>query len=273
MYLLTVPLWIPNSLAIPIMDSPLRFACCTAFHLYYDGSRGGSYSQQAANGIFTGAMARLYGWTALGVVTTGAVGWLSRQTGIQESILENLGMIEYFVVLGVWLACIFGPSFLASGVSPAVAGAGHLVFTAITGLMISTILWAYTGDTIIMAFALTTGVFAVMSAIGYTTKRDLSGLGTMCMIGLFGVIIASVVNWFIGSNMLSWIITLVALPIFLALTVYQTKQVKELAQEAAMRGDQRAASQIAIMGAVGLYVVFLNIFLILLRILDIFGGD
>ena len=255
------------------MDSPLRFACCTAFHLYYDGSRGGSYSQQAGKGIFTGAMTRPYAWTALGVVTTGAVGWLSRQTGIQESILENFGMIEYFVVLGVWLACIFGPSFLASGVSPAVAGAGHLVFTAITGLMISTILWAYTGDTIILAFALTTGVFSVMSVIGYTTKRDLSGLGTMCMIGLFGIIIAGVVNWFIGSNMLSWIITLVALPIFLGLTVYQTKQVKELAQEAAMRGDQRAASQIAIMGAVGLYVVFLNIFLILLRILDIFGGD
>ena len=173
MYLLTVPLWIPNSLAIPIMDSPLRFACCTAFHLYYDGSRGGFYSQQAGKGIFTGAMTRLYGWIALGVVTTGAVGWLSLQTGIQESILGNFGMIGYFVVLGVWLACIFGPSFLASGVSPAVAGAGHLVFAAITGLMISTILWAYTGDTIIMAFALTTGVFSVMSVIGYTTKRDL----------------------------------------------------------------------------------------------------
>ena len=112
-----------------------------------------------------------------------------------------------------------------------------------------------------------------MSVIGITTKRDLSGLGTMCMIGLFGVIIAGVVNWFIGSSALSWIITLVALPIFLGLTVYQTKQVKELAQEAAMRGDERAASQIAIMGAVGLYVVFLNIFLILLRIMDIFSGD
>ena len=273
MYLLTVPLWIPNSLAIPLMDSPLRFACCTAFHLYYDGSRGGFYSQQAGKGIFTGAMTRLYGWIALGVVTTGAVGWLSHQAGIQESILENFGMIGYFVVLGVWLACIFGLSFLASGVSPAVAGAGYLVFTAITGLMISTILWACTGDTIIMAFALTTVVFSVMSVIGCTTKRDLSGLGTLCMTGLFGIIIAGVVNWFIGSNMLSWIITLVALPIFLGLTVYQTKQMKELAQEAAMRGDERAATQVAIMGAVGLYVTFLNIFLILLRILDIFGGE
>ena len=242
-------------------------------NLYYDASRGGFYSQEAANAIFTGAMTRLYGWVALGVITTGAVGWVSHQAGVLESILENFGMIGYFVVLGVWLACIFGLSFLASRVPPAVAGGAYLVFTAITGVMISYIFWAYTGDTIILAFALTTGVFAVMSAAGYTTKRDLSGLGTMCMIGLFGVIIAGLVNWFIGSSMLSWIITLVTLPIFLGLTVYQTKQVKELAMEAASRGDERAASQVAIMGAVGLYVTFLNIFLILLRIMDIFGGD
>ena len=242
-------------------------------NLYYDGSRGEFYSQEAADSIFTGAMTRLYGWVALGVVTTGAVAWISHQAGALESIIENFGMIGYLVVLGVWIAFIFGLSFLAHRVPPAVAGGAYLVFTAITGLMISTIFWEYTGDTIILAFALTTGVFAVMSAIGYTTKRDLSGLGTMCMIGLFGVIIASVINIFIGSNGLSWIITLVFLPILLGLVVYQTKQVKELAQEAAMRGDERAASQIAIMGAVGLYVVFLNIFLILLRILDFFGGD
>ena len=207
------------------------------------------------------------------MVTTGAVAWISHQAGALESIIENFGMIGYFVVLGVWIAFIFGLSFLAHRVPPAVAGGAYLVFTAITGLMISTIFWEYTGDTIILAFALTTGVFAVMSAIGYTTKRDLSGLGTMCMIGLFGVIIASVINIFIGSNGLSWIITLVFLPILLGLCVYQTKEMKEMAQEAAMRGDERAASQIAIMGAVGLYVVFLNIFLILLRILDIFSGD
>ena len=242
-------------------------------NLYYDDSRGGFYSQQSADAIFTGSMTRLYGWVALGVVTTGAVAWISHQAGALESIIDNFGMIGYFVVLGVWIAFIFGLSFLAHRVPPAVAGGAYLVFTAITGLMISTIFWEYTGDTIILAFALTTGVFAVMSAIGYTTKRDLSGLGTMCMIGLFGVIIASVINIFIGSNGLSWIITLVFLPILLGLCVYQTKEVKEMAQEAAMRGDERAASQIAIMGAVGLYVVFLNIFLILLRILDIFSGD
>ena len=242
-------------------------------NLYYDGSRGGVYSQEAANAIFTGAMTRLYGWIALGVITTGAVGWLSYQAGVLESIIENFGMIGYFVVLGVWILGLFGLSFLASRVPSAVAGGAYLVFTALTGVVISTIFWAYTGNTIVLAFALTTGMFGVMSVIGYTTKRDLSGLGTMLMIGLFGLVIAIIVNIFLGSNMLSWIITLVALPIFLGLTVYETMQVKELAQEAAMLGDEQAASRIAIAGAVGLYLVFLNIFLILLRILDIFGGE
>lgn len=242
-------------------------------NLYYDDSRSGFYSQEAANAIFTGAMTRLYGWIALGVVTTGVVAWLSYQAGALESIIENFGLIGYLVVLGVWLACIFGLSFLATRVPPAVAGGAYLVFTAITGLMISTIFWEYTGDTIILAFALTTGVFAAMSAIGHTTKRDLSGLGMICGIGLVGVFIGIIVNIFIGSNLLSWIITLVFLPILLGLAVYQTKEVRELAQEAAIRGDERAASQIAIVGAVGLYVVFLNIFLILLRILDIFNGE
>ena len=238
-------------------------------NLYYDGSRGGLYSQEAANAIFTGAMTRLYGWIALGVITTGAVGWISYQAGV----IENFGIIGYFVVLGIWFLGLLGLSFLAGRVPSAVAGGAYLVFTALTGVVISTIFWAYTGNTIILAFALTTGVFSVMSVIGYTTKRDLSGLGTMLMTGLFGLIIAIIVNLFLGSNTLSWIITLVALPIFLGLTVYETKQVKELAQEAAMLGDEQAASRIAIAGAVGLYLVFLNIFLILLRILDFFGGE
>ena len=132
-------------------------------NLYYDGSRGGFYSQEAANAIFTGAMTRLYGWIALGVITTGAVGWISYQAGVLESIIENFGMIGFFVVLGVWIAGLFGLSFLANRVSPAVAGGAYLVFTALTGLMISTIFWTYTGNTIVLAFALTTAGFSVMS--------------------------------------------------------------------------------------------------------------
>ena len=96
-------------------------------NLYYDNSRGGYYSEEAANAIFTGAMTRLYGWIALGVITTGAVGWLSYQAGALESIIENFGMIGYFVVLGVWIAGLFGLSFLAHRVPSPVAGGAYLV--------------------------------------------------------------------------------------------------------------------------------------------------
>ena len=234
-------------------------------NLYYDNSRGGFYSQEAADSIFSGAMTRLYGWIAMGLVTTGAVAWISYQAGI----LTNLGLIGNLLLLGVWIGCLFALRFAASRVPPAVLGALYLVFTAIGGVMTSYIFWAYAGSTIVLAFALTAGVFGAMSAIGYTTKRDLTGLGALLVIGLIGVVITGVINIFIGSGVISWIIALVALPIFMGLVVYETKQVKELAQEAAANGDERAA----IIGAVGLYLAFLNIFLILLRILDFFNSD
>ena len=91
-------------------------------NLYYDGSRGDFYSQEAADSIFTGAMARLYGWIALGVVTTGAVAWISHQAGFLEAILENFGLIGYFVVLGIWLVVIFGLSFASARVPRAIKG-------------------------------------------------------------------------------------------------------------------------------------------------------
>jgi len=121
---------------------------------------GGIYSPASADSIFTGAMTRLYGWIALGVVTTGAVAWISAQAGVLESIINSFGLVGYVIVMGVWLACIFGLRFAAIRVPPAVAGGLYLGFTAITGVMISYIFWAYTGNTIILAFALTTGCMA-----------------------------------------------------------------------------------------------------------------
>ncbi len=102
-----------------------------------------------------------------------------------------------------------------------------------------------------------------MTSTGLTTKRDQTGLGTVCAAGLVGVVILIVINIFIGSRILSWVVTIVALPIFLGLTVY----------EEALEGDSRAACTIAIISAVRLYLNFLNIFLILLRIMDFFGGE
>ena len=236
----------------------------------FDEQRQGSiYSQETADSIYSGAMTRLYGWVAMGVATTGAVGWIFAAAGL----LEGLGFIGFIVLLVLWIGSLFVLRFAASRFPPVVLGGLYLAFTAIGGVLTSAIWLVYTGGIIVAAFLITAGIFGAMTAIGLTTKRDLTGLGTMCVVGLVGVVILAVVNIFIGSGFLSWVVTIVALPIFLGLTVYETKQVKELAQEAASAGDTRAASTIAIMGAVGLYLNFLNIFLILLRIMDFFGGD
>ena len=113
-----------------------------------------------------------------------------------------------------------------------------------------------------------------MSAVGMTTKRDLSKLGPMLIIGLVGLIIISLINMLlIGSSGLFLIINLLLLPLFLALTVWETKQMKELAQEAAMQGDEKAATQVAVIGSIGLYLNVLNIFLIVLNLLGFASSD
>ena len=241
-------------------------------NLYNDNSLGVASSEQVADAVFTGAMSRLYGWIALGVVTTGTVGWLSHRAGVMQ-VIDGFGLLGYLAVLGVWIGCLLILHVLSRRVPPAVAGVLYLAFTAVTGVVISHIFWDHTGDTIALAFVLTTAVFVAMSVVGLTTRRDLSGLGALCFVGLLGLVVAGVANWFIGSNLLSWIITLAALPIFLGLTVYETKEVREMAREAALEGDERAAGRVAVMGALGLYLSFVNIFLILLEILDAFSDE
>ena len=225
--------------------------------------------EAAGDHIYTAAITRMYGWIALGLVTTGAAAAIAYRLGA----LDGIGLIGYLVIIGVALALLVALYLTVHRVPAPVSAALYLAFTAVEGVAISYIFGAYTNQTIVLAFGLTAGLFTAMSVIGFTTRRDLSKLGPVLLFGLVGVVIVSVSNIFIGSGILSWIVTLVALPLFLALVVWETKEVKELAQQAARDGDENAARQIAIIGAAGLYLAFLNIFLILLRIVQFFSGD
>ena len=132
----------------------------------------------------------------------------------------------------------------------------------------------YTTETIGVAFLLTAGLFVGMSAIGMTTKRDISRWGPMLIIGVFGMIVISLVNIFLlQSSVLFLLINIVLLPLFLALTVWQTKQMKVLALQAAEQGNYEAATQVAVIGSIGLYVNFLNIFMIILSLLGFVSRD
>ena len=142
------------------------------------------------------------------------------------------------------------------------------------GSVLSPILTRYTSETIGVAFLMTADLFVAMSIVGMTTKKDLTKLGPMLIMGLSGVIVVSLVNvLLIRSEALFLLINIVLLPLFLALTVWETKQMKELAQEAAMDGDEKAATQVAVIGSIGLYLNALNRFIILLNLLGFVSDD
>ncbi len=220
-----------------------------------------------ANAIYTDAMARMYGLVALGIITTGATIWIGYMTGVSEVVFA-LGFIGWLLVLGLMFGTLMAANAVVARGNTALGTVLYLGFAAIWGLFLSPILVVYTGETIGLAFLITGGLFVAMSAVGMTTKKDLSKLGPMLIIGLIGLIIISVINMLlIQSGGLYLIINLLLLPLFLALTVWETKHMKELAQQAAMNGDEGAAAQVAVLGSIGLYLNVMNIFLIVLNLL------
>ena len=223
--------------------------------------------------IYTDAMARMYGLVALGIITTGAAVWIGDRAGVGELIF-SFGFIGYLLAIGILFGTLIAAQKVVAGGNTALGTVLYLAFTGMEGLFLSPILLAFTTETIGVAFMLTAGVFVAMSVIGLTTKRDLSRWGPILFIGLIGLIVISLINVLLfRSDTLFLLINLALLPLFLALTVWETKQMKELAQEAATAGDVKVANQVAVTGSIGLYLNALNIFLILLNLLGIFSDD
>ena len=226
-----------------------------------------------ASAIYTDAMARMYGLVALGIVVTGVAIWVGNAAGVGD-VIFSLGWIGMLLFFGIVFGTLYAANAVVQRGNIALGVALYLGFATLWGLFLSPILTAYTSDTIGVAFLLTAGLFVAMSIVGMTTKRDLTRLGPMLMIGLIGVIIVSFVNiLLIGSSALFLLINIVLLPLFLALTVWETKQMKELAQEAAMAGDEKAATQVAVIGSIGLYLNAMNLFIIILNLLGFASDD
>ena len=231
------------------------------------------FGRERANQIYTGAMSRMYGLVALGIITTGAGIWVGDRIGLGDVIL-NIGWLGFLVGFGLIFGMLMAANGLAVKGHTGSATGVYLLFTAMEGLFLSWIVSRYTTETIGVAFLLTAGLFVGMSAIGMTTKRDISRWGPMLIIGIVGLIVISLVNVFLlQSSILFLLINIVLLPLFLALTVWQTKQMKVLALQAAEQGNYEAATQVAVIGSIGLYVNFLNIFMIILSLLGFVSRD
>ncbi len=229
--------------------------------------------RERANDIYTGAMSRMYGLVALGIITTGAAMWVGDRIGLGAVIL-NIGWLGYLLGFGLIFATLMAANGLAVKGHSGPATGVYLLFTAMEGFFLSWILSAFTNERIGVAFLLTAALFVGMSAVGMTIKRDLSRLGPMLIFGLLGLIGVSLVNLLLlQSSMLFLLINLLLLPLFLALTVWQTRQMKALALEAAEQGNYQAATQVAVIGSIGLYVNFLNIFMIILNLMGFASDD
>jgi len=227
------------------------------------------YSSLAANeglvSTFIDSMARVYMWMTGGLLITAIVA-----TGVASSdafmiALANNPMLFWGIIIGQF-GLVMGISAMINKISPMTALGLFFVYAALMGVMLSVIMISYDLGTVGIAFGVTSGTFAGLSIVGLTTKKDLTKMGPMLMAALFGLIIASVANWFMQSAAMEWIISYAGVLIFMGLMLYQTKMIKTMTFEALQSGDPQAVSRIGVMGALGLYLSFINLFLFILRI-------
>lgn len=214
-----------------------------------------------ATGVIAGFMNGVYAWMCAGLGLTGVVAMLTaRNTDFFDSLLPwmlPLVLVELGLVVAI--------SWAVNRIGPAVATAMFMLYAAINGLTLSVLFMYYTQASIAGAFMITAGMFGAMSVYGMTTKRDLSGMGSMMFMALVGLLIASLVNIFMQNQMLYWLISYAGVAIFVGLTAWDTQKLKYIALQTA--GDPRMAARMAIVGSLMLYLDFVNLLIFILRIM------
>jgi uncharacterized protein len=175
-----------------------------------------------------------------------------------------VGPLKWLFILAP-LALVFFLSFRIQNMRPTTAQITFWIYAALVGVSLGVIFLVYTHTSIVRVFFITAASFGALSLWGYTTQRDLSGMGSFLVMGVFGIVIASLVNIFLHSDMLQWVISVVGVLVFAGLTAYDTQRLKSEYIYGAMEGDVLERS--AIMGALSLYLDFLNLFTFLLQLL------
>jgi uncharacterized protein len=208
-------------------------------------------------------MNAVYAWMCVGLGVTAVVAWcISLNPAAMRAIFSPLTLIVLFVAeIGLVIAISRAVNQISAGAATGL----FLVYSALNGLTLSAIFLVYALPTIGAAFITSAAMFGTMSLIGFVTKKDLSGLGSLLFMGLIGLIIASIVSMFWASTALMWIINYAGVVIFLGLTAYDTQMLRNLSAQTA--GDPALAARLAVSGALALYLDFINLFLFMLRIL------
>jgi len=219
-------------------------------------------------------MLKVYNYMATGILLTGIIALLSFKMSVvtdsSGSIvsLTNFGNTIFFsgwkwLVMLAPLGIVFYMSFGIKNMSSSKAQTVFWIFASLMGLSLSWILLVYTGQSVARVFFITSATFGTMSIYGYTTKRDLTKLGSFLFMGLIGIIIASLVNIFLKSSMMYFVISILGVLIFVGLTAYDTQKIKNM-YSATDSGE--LIGKKAVMGALTLYLDFINLFIMLLRL-------
>ena len=229
------------------------------FH-YGAVSQNRDLEMQAA---FPVLMRKVYTWMTLALVLTGLTAYgVATSPGIMMALYSNSALMWGLVIAE--FALVIGISAAINRLSLATATLMFVAYSVINGAMLSSIVMIYTAASIASVFFITAATFAVMALIGYTTKTDLTSVGKLLFMALIGLVIATIVNMFIGSSTLTMICSYVGVLIFVGLTAYDSQKIKNMLMQAPDAGE--SSQKLALLGALTLYLDFINLFIYLLRI-------
>src|SRR5262245_62074087 len=207
-------------------------------------------------------MNQVYAWMTAGLLVTGAV---AAYTANSPSVLNLIygNPFTIWILFIAQIGMVIGLSSAIGRLAPGTATALFIAYPALNGLTLSVIFLVYTRTSITQAFFASAGTFGAMSLYGYTTKRDLSTIGNILVMALIGFFIGSIINFLWANSTLYWILTYLGVAVFVGLTAWDTQKIKRMSQQAR---DDTSARRVAILGALMLYLDFINLFLLLLRI-------
>jgi FtsH-binding integral membrane protein len=205
-------------------------------------------------------MLRIYNYMASGLALTGIVAYFFAQSGLYIAIART--PLIWLVMLAP-LGLVMWLSYGINRMQASTAQALFWLYAALMGVSLASVFLVFTGESVARVFFITAGTFGAMSLYGYTTQRDLTQWGSFLFMGLIGIIIAMVVNIFLASSALQFAISVIGVLVFVGLTAYDTQQIKEMYLE---NDDAQTAGKKAIMGALRLYLDFINLFMMLLQL-------
>jgi uncharacterized protein len=206
---------------------------------------------------------RVYGWMCAALAITGFVAFYVAGTpALANKIATTPGLL--FGLIIIELVAVGALVMLVNKMSAAMATLVFIAYSALNGVTLSMIFLIYTPASVASAFFITSATFAAMSCYGWYTKRDLTAIGSLCFMALLGLIIASIVNMFLHSTGLYWIISYVGVLIFVGLIAYDTQKIKAMSRNIYVNSD--SGKKTALLGALALYLDFINLFIMMLRI-------